>query len=96
MRRDRDGPRRLVCVPGSGDDSTLMYAPQATIRGPMMKRERGPSRQQTAAIFVGFCPDATAPRAHAGVEFDTGLRYRNSHSFETCSKTSATQYQRIR
>ena len=59
MRRDRDGPRRPVRVPGSGDDSTLMSAPQATIRGPMVKRERGPSRQQTAAIFVGFCPDAT-------------------------------------
>ena len=73
MRRDRDGPRRLVCVPGSGDDSTLMSAPRATIRGPMMKRERGPSRQQISPIFVGFHPGADASRAQAGVAFIAGV-----------------------
>lgn len=62
MRRDRDGPRRLVRVPGSGDDSTLMSAPQATIRGPMMKRERGPSRQQISSTFAGIRPGVTTRR----------------------------------
>ena len=78
MRRDRDGPRHLVRVPGSGDDSTLMSAPQATIRGRMMARERGPRRQQIFPIFVGIHPDATAPRAsvYGGTEKSRAFRGR--------------------